>query len=81
LLFDRDDKVLTICEVKYSQTPLSSKVIDEFEKKLRLLPNTDKKTIQKVLITNRGVDAGLQRRAYFDTFIQLDDFFTPHIWK
>lgn len=81
LLFDRDDKVLTICEVKYSQTPISSKVIDEFERKLQALPNLDKKTIQKVLITNRGVDAALQRRAYFDVLIQLDDFFAPHIWN
>jgi len=81
LLFDREDKVLTICEVRYSQTPMSSRVIDEFEKKLQTLPNTDQKTIQKVLITNRGVDAGLQRRAYFDSLIQLDDFFTPYIWR
>ncbi len=81
LLFDRDDKVLTICEIKYSQTPISTKVIDEFERKLQALPNVDKKTIQKVLISNRGADAGLERRAYFDTIIQIDDFFTPHIWK
>ena len=80
-LFDRDDKVLTICEVKYSQTPVSSKVIDEFEKKLQALPNVEKKTIQKVLITNNGIDASLQRRAYFDVVIQLEDFFTPYIWR
>ncbi len=81
LLFDRDDKVLTICEIKYSQIPVSSSVIDEFEKKLQAFPNKDKKTIQKVLISNRGADAGLQRRAYFDVLIQLEDFFAPHIWR
>jgi hypothetical protein len=81
LLFDREDKVLTICEVKYSQTPLSSKVIEEFERKLQLLPNQRKKTIQKVLISNRGPDPSLQRRPYFDAFIQLDDLFSPHIWR
>lgn len=81
LLFDRDDKVLTLCEVKYSQTPVSSKVIDEFEKKLQGLPNMKKKTIQRVLITNRGVDAALERRAYFDVILKLEDFFTPHIWN
>ncbi len=80
-LFDRDDRVMTICEVKYSQTPISTKVIDEFEKKLELLPNLEKKTIQKVLITNRGVDAALHRRAYFDVILTLEDFFTPYIWK
>lgn len=81
LLFDRDDKVMTICEIKYSQTATSVKVIDEFEKKLQFLPNTDKKTIQKVLISNRGADSSLQRRAYFDALIQTEDFFSPHIWK
>ncbi|MBS0654307.1 MAG: AAA family ATPase [Verrucomicrobia bacterium] len=80
LLFDRDDKVMTICEIKYSQTPTSSKVIDEFEKKLQALPNTDKKTIQRVLISNLGMDASLERRAYFDASIRVDDFFKPHIW-
>lgn len=81
LLFDRDDKVITICEVKYSQVPLSSKVIEEFEKKLQRLPNMKRKTIQRVLITNRGVDSALQRRAYFDVIIELEDFFLPHIWR
>ncbi len=80
LLFDRDDKVLTICEIKHTQSPVSSKVIDEFEKKLQALPNLRKKTIQKVLISNRGADASLQRRAYFDRIIQLEDLFAPHIW-
>ena len=81
LLFDRADKVLTICEVKYTQAAVSSKVIDEFERKLELFPQSGKKTIQRVLISNRGADAGLQRRAYFDALIQIDDFFTPTLWK
>ena len=81
LLFERDDKVMTICEIKYSQTATSVKVIDEFEKKLQFLPNSKNKTIQKVLISNRGADSSLQRRAYFDALIQTEDFFRPHIWK
>lgn len=81
LLFDRDDKVVTICEIKYTQTPVGSQVIDEFEKKIQALPNLSKKTIQKVLISNRGPDTSLQRSAYFDVFIQVEDFFTPYIWK
>ncbi len=80
LIFDRDDKVITICEIKYTQAPVSPKVIEEFEKKLQLLDNVKKKTIQKVLISNRGADAALQRRAYFDAFIQVNDLFSPHIW-
>ena len=37
LLFERADNVLTVCEIKYTQTAVSSKVIDEFERKLQLL--------------------------------------------
>ncbi len=81
LLFDRDDKVMTICEIKYTQTPIGRQVIGEFERKLQALPNLGKKTIQKVLISNQGADGSLQRSAYFDAFIQVEDFFTPYIWK
>lgn len=81
LLFDRDDKVMTVCEIKYSQTAASSKVIEEFERKIQFLPNSHKKTIQKVLISNKGPDSGLQRQAYFDVYINVDDFFNPFIWK
>ena len=81
LVFDRDDKVLTICEIKYSQTPVSTKVIEEFEKKLAYLPNGRHKSIQRVLISTWGPDKALEKRAYFDAMIQTDDFFIPFIWK
>ncbi len=45
LLFDRDDKVITICEIKYSKNKISAKVIDEFASKLELFPNLKNKTI------------------------------------
>ena len=76
LIFDRADHVLTICEIKYTQGKTGVEVIEEFEKKLRLIPDLGKKTIEKVLITASGATDGLIARAYFDRIITLDDIFT-----
>ncbi len=72
LVFDRDDKVMTVCEVRYLQAPVGVSVIQEFERKLALLPNAKNKTLHKVLITAEGVDNSLLRRAYFDDIITID---------
>lgn len=76
LIFDRDDHVVTVCEIKYTQTPVSSSVIDEFARKLALFPNEKNKTIQRVLIANNGADNSLIKRAYFDRIITLTDIFS-----
>lgn len=75
LLFDRDDKVITICEIKYSQNRLSLDVINAFAEKIALFPNEKNKTIQRVLITNQPADKRLLDRAYFDKVIFLEDLF------
>lgn len=80
LLFDRDDKVITICEIKYSKNKISAKVIDEFANKLELFPNLKNKTIQRVLITNNQKDQRIERHAYFDRIIYLEDLFNSNIW-
>jgi hypothetical protein len=81
LLFDREDHVITLCEIKYTQTSISSKVVDEFAKKLELFPNEKNKTIQRVLITNMGADSALLHRAYFDYIIKLEDIFDARNWQ
>ncbi|MBN1684860.1 MAG: AAA family ATPase [Gammaproteobacteria bacterium] len=73
LIYDRDDQVYTVCEIKYLQTKVSSNVITSFEKKLTLLPNQKNRTIQKILITIEGADQTLIQRAYFDRIITLQD--------
>jgi hypothetical protein len=76
LIFDRDDRVITLCEMKYAQTKIGIGVIEEFERKLELFPNQKKKTVQKVLITTEGANDALITRHYFDRVITLDDLFT-----
>lgn len=75
LIFDRADHVLTICEIKYTQSKTGVEVIDDFEKKLRLMPYPGTKTIEKVLISASGASEALLARDYFDRIITLEDIF------
>jgi AAA+ ATPase superfamily predicted ATPase len=75
LVFDRDDKVITLCEMRYTQTKVGISVIEEFERKLSLFVNKKNKTLQKVLVTTEGASDTLQSRHYFDKVITLDDLF------
>ena len=75
LVFDRDDNVITLCEIKYLRAKVSSKVIQEFERKLQLFPNKNKKTYQKVLISAFGAELSLEEQHYFDAIITLEDLF------
>ncbi len=75
LVFDRDDNVLVLCEIKYLKQKVPLKVIYDFEKKLELFGETKNKTIQKVLITTFGAEPSVIRRGYFDRIITLQDFF------
>lgn len=80
LVFDRDDNVISICEIKYLQSPAGLQVINEFESKLNLFPNPKNKTIHRVLISNLGANEKLVNRAYFDDIISLSMLFQDHIW-
>ncbi|MBM3191607.1 MAG: hypothetical protein FJZ63_02990, partial [Chlamydiae bacterium] len=75
LIFDRADHVLTICEIKYTQSKTGIEVIEEFEQKLKLFPNAKSKTIEKVLITASGATEALITRSYFDRIITLETIF------
>ncbi len=80
LVFERADGVLTICEIKYLQSKVGTKIIDEFERKVELLPHPDNKTIHRVLICKEGIDNALMRRHYFDNIILIDDLFEDRYW-
>ncbi len=75
LIFARDDKVYTVCEIKYLQTSVSKKVVGEFEKKLELLKPNKNISIHRVLITANGAEDSLINAHYFDRILVLEDFF------
>lgn len=77
LIFDRADHVLTVCEIKYTQSKIGIEVIEEFENKLRHM-DRNSKTIEKVLISASGAADALIGRAYFDRIITLEDLFNKN---
>lgn len=54
-------------------------MIGEFERKRMLLPNLEKKSLHKVLITTEGASDALIARHYFDRVIVLDDLFVAEV--
>ena len=75
LAFDRDDRVLTLCEIKYQRSPVTEAVISEFERKLALLPVTSHKAVQRVLIASAGASRTLHDSGYFDRIITAEELF------
>jgi len=77
LLFDRQDNVVTLCEIKYSRNPIGKEVISEVEKKVEILSSvfSKKKTIQKVLIVKDRVTKDLDQAHYFYKIIRCEDLF------
>ena len=79
LLYQRADKVFTVCEIKYQDAPVGVEAIEDVEKKIQSLPIipsrslTRSRPVQKVLISSSGASKGLIERAYFDRILSLED--------
>lgn len=71
LLFDRNDKVMTVCEIKYTDKPVGREVSEALNQKIELMKVPSKKTIQRVLISAAGVKPEV--RAHFDRILTLED--------
>ncbi len=73
LAFIRKDKIITICEVKYS-TAITTKVIEEMrEKEQKVFKELTPDGIQKVLITVNKLDPKLNKEGGFSKLICLDE--------
>jgi len=81
LVFERQDRVITLCEIKYLNRPVDKTIIREFEQKLALfnlfIQNAKKTsyTLQKVLISAQGADESVINSGYFDRILVLEDLF------
>jgi hypothetical protein len=74
LLFDRKDKVMTLCEMKYTASGVGVDVIPEVEKKVEVLSRIfPRRTIQRVLITNLPASPQLLTRGYFYRVILAEE--------
>ncbi|MGE5341389.1 MAG: AAA family ATPase [Candidatus Omnitrophota bacterium] len=73
LLYQRADRVITVCEIKYRDKPITREIIPEMERKCRLLDIPPGYTMEKALISLYGPDEGLKKTAYFHHSITLAD--------
>jgi ribosome-binding factor A len=76
LLFDRKDNVITLCEMKYSLSPVGMDIIEEIEGKAEIISNKFRnKTIQKVLISRSKPTNDLASCGFFFRIIKPEEFF------
>ncbi len=73
LLYKRADAVMTVCEVKYHNTPIGTKIIPEMERKCSLLKIPRGYTLEKALISLYGPDESLRDAEYFNHCVTIDD--------
>ncbi len=77
LIFSRADKVLTICEIKYTKAPVSKNVIKEFERKMEHFTIPSRFSVQRVLISAEGAESSVKDAGYFDHIIDLQELARP----
>jgi hypothetical protein len=69
LVFERKDRVTTVCEIKYQVNPPGQEVIKPLEETIALLPATRRGSVQRVLLSPNGAAASLTNHGYFDHII------------
>ena len=74
LLFERHDPVITVCEMKFYSGKIGKWIIDEVEKKVKLIEHM-KKSIEKILITTEGITKDLEDTHYFSKIILAEKLF------
>lgn len=74
LAYDRDDKVITLCEMKRQAAPLGRAVISEVERKAEVLRNEfPGRTVQPVLVLDGPVSREVEASGYFFRIIQASE--------
>lgn len=73
LLYQRTDRVITVCEIKYRNKPITREIIPEMDRKCQLLDIPAGYTIEKALVSLYGPDESLKKSAYFHHSITLED--------
>ena len=72
LMFERADRVTTVCEIKYTREPVDTEVISSVEQKIRAL-RLENKRLHRVLISGVGATDEVVKRNYFDRILTLKE--------
>ncbi|MBL6991660.1 MAG: AAA family ATPase [Bacteriovoracaceae bacterium] len=73
LLFERSDKTITLCELKYYNKLIGTSIIGEVQKKCDLLHVPFGHTLEKALVTTVGIDQSTANLDYFHHVLTIDD--------
>jgi AAA+ ATPase superfamily predicted ATPase len=73
LLYQRIDRIITVCEIKHRNKPITRDIIPEMDRKCELLDIPAGYTIERALISLYGPDKSLKETAYFHHSITLED--------
>lgn len=73
MLFIRADHVITLCEIKYTETKPDMNIIKDMKKKIEIFPNPKKQTIEKVLLTAAPPTKALVKEGFFNRILTIED--------
>jgi len=73
LIYSRSDSTLSICELKFYQEKISTKVISDFESKLKKANFNKKFNLHKILVAPLGATEELIDSNYFDIIFTAED--------
>jgi hypothetical protein len=75
LIFVRNDRVITVCEIKFYDKPVPITVVHEMDKKCRLIAIPKGYTLEKALISRAGPEKALRELEYFHHYVEVSDLF------
>ncbi len=75
LIYLRDDRVVTLCEIKYSEKEIPVTVVHEVKKKCALIDVPRGYTLETALISRFGPEKALRQLDYFHHYVEEADFF------
>lgn len=73
LVYKRKNKLITVCEIKFSDKPVDHKIIPEMEKKLSKFKLPRGFSLNKALISLNGASQSLKDTEYFDYILDAKD--------
>jgi hypothetical protein len=75
LVFERADRVLTVCEIKYTAAPVGLPVAREYARKIQGLQVPKRTTVHRVLVSAAGAEPEVASGGHFDRIVTIEDLF------
>ena len=74
LIYLRNDRVVTLCEIKYCEKEVPITVVHEVKKKCDLIDVPRGYTLETALISRFGPEKALRELDYFHHYVQAAEF-------